>query len=661
MSRTGLVLVLALASASGVEAVSFEEIVEKARALKKPAVVTVPAGTYRIKDTLKLGPELNGVTFRAEGAVTVSGGREVTGWKRHEGDVWVADVPWVTPKKSFRMLTVNGEPRPLAKSPDTPFKFHLAWGGGGNVLYYEPGAFDPKWTDVENGEVTLYHFWTDTHLRIKSIAAETNRVSFVSHARKGFGTGIRNNEEGPNNAWYVIENLYPLMDRPGEWYLDELHAKLYYFAKPGEDLAKAKVVAPVVDTLVEIAGDPEKDGRWAEDIAFEGIRFADANYTLPFNDVNNAQASADVSAAAVMRGAKRCGFRNCAFEHVTGYAVDFRNGARACFAEKCRMQWLGAGGVRLCGAADELEPFAAVRGNRVVDCAIVEYGRRYLSAVGVLVQHASETLVKGNEIRDGFYTGVSVGWIWGYRHSVAWNNVIEDNDISKIGQGVLSDMGGIYTLGFSSGTVIRGNRIHDVDARCYGGWGIYNDEGSTGILVEKNVVWNTKFAGYDIHYARECVVRNNVFALGRLEQLSFTCPERHTTTYLYNNLFYWKSGKLFEGNWGEHPFLYYAHPRRPLESRADTFRIDRNVYFNPNSSLEKTVFGFDVLNNETNGVGFATWQGRGHDLKSVWDDPGFADPEAGDFSLKPDSPAYKLGFTADGVPLKPRRLAVPAK
>ncbi len=52
-------------------------------------------------------------------------------------------------------------------------------------------------------------------------------------------------------------------------------------------------------------------------------------------------------------------------------------------------------------------------------------------------------------------------------------------------------------------------------------------------------------------------------------------------------------------------------------------------------------------------VGFATppelsdwsaWQGRGHDKEGVVDDPMLVDPNAGDFRLRPDSPAPRLGF-----------------
>ncbi len=68
-------------------------------------------------------------------------------------------------------------------------------------------------------------------------------------------------------------------------------------------------------------------------------------------------------------------------------------------------------------------------------------------------------------------------------------NRIVHNHIHDLGQGVLSDLGGIYTNSISPGTRIRYNVVHDVRHRDYGGWGIYNDQGSADILVEKNLVY----------------------------------------------------------------------------------------------------------------------------------------------------------------------------
>ena len=200
-------------------------------------------------------------------------------------------------------------------------------------------------------------------------------------------------------------------------------------------------------------------------------------------------------------------------------------------------------------------------------------------------------------------------------------------------------MGGIYTLGVSPGTVIRNNLIHDIDANHYGGWGIYNDEGSTHILIEDNVVYNTKFAGYDIHYAKEITVRNNIFALGREDQLSRTRLEPHKSVFFENNIVYWTGGKLLSGKWHDEPYEFYFHPKNPNGRRTveSTFDMDWNLYYNPKLPVDSVRFG---------GESFSEWRARGKDVHSLYADPLFIDAARYDFRLRPESPAFALGFRA---------------
>ena len=72
------------------------------------------------------------------------------------------------------------------------------------------------------------------------------------------------------------------------------------------------------------------------------------------------------------------------------------------------------------------------RGVTVSDCKITHVGQRYFSACGVLLMHASECDILHNEIGDLYYTGVSVGWTWGYWGSYAQRNEISFNLIKNI-------------------------------------------------------------------------------------------------------------------------------------------------------------------------------------------------------------------------------------
>jgi len=627
--------------------------------LDRPVTVYLADGMHRLAEPLVLSAEDSGteecpITYTAaEGADPVlSGGRTLTGWKI-EGDRWVLEIPEVRSGRwSFRQLYVDGELRPRAKTPNEGFLRVAGFPDGGREVHYHtdcrrfqfaPGDLDPNWTNLSHVEVIVYHFWTDSHLPIESIDTKSHVVTFRHKAGKVFTDDFTS-----DGARYVVENLFEGLDRRGEWYLDRKAGLLHYLPLEGEDPRRTEVVAPLAPALIRLVGDAV-ERRCVEHVRFSHLRLAHANFELPPGNSNDRQGSAGVAAAITLSGARRCGFENCTIENLGTWAFEVLAGSRENFFRHNRVRHVAAGGFRLDGGTERDHPLLRTAANSITDNVLEYYGDVYPSAVGVLLINTSGNEVAHNLIHHGWYTGVSIGWCWGYQRSTSRDNRIEHNHIHHIGQGLLSDMGAIYTLGVSPGTVIRNNLIHDVEANHYGGWGIYNDEGSSHILVENNVVYNTKFAGYNIHYAKEVTVRNNVFAFGRLEQLSRSRVEPHKSVFFENNIVYWTEGELLSKSWRDKPYAFHFHPKDKGGDRqtSSTFDMDWNVYFNPALAVGEVSF---------NGLTLSEWRKLGKDRHSVYADPRFVDAEDHDFRLQPDSPAPALGFQPiDTTTVGPRK------
>ena len=621
---------------------------KQAGPLKEPVTVRLQAGTYPMAQEVRFGPEDSGtaacpITYTAaEGAaVVLDGGRRSSGWKKHDDKLWVAELPEVASGTwRFRQLYVNGQQRVRARTPNTGY-LRVAGCPEGTPktahyhkdcqsFQFSPGDIRADWANLSDVEVIVYHFWTDSHLPIKTVDTVSNLVTFAHKAGKTFTDDF--SEDG---ARYIVENVFEGLDAPGEWYLNRRTGQLFYFPMPGEDLARAEVVAPFSPAHLRLEGNPA-ERRYVEHLRFRNLTFVHSRFELPPGNSNDQQGSASVPATVTLRGARYCAFEQCRFSNLGTFAFDVMAGCEENQLIGNEIAHVAAGGIRINGGTDRTPPWERTRNNCVTDNWLHHYGRDYPSAVGMLLMHTEGNTVAHNHIHDGGYTGVSVGWVWGYTRSVSQNNRIEFNHIHHIG-GVLSDMGGIYTLGVSPGTVIRNNHIHDVDANHYGGWGIYHDEGSTHLIVENNVVHHTKFAPFNIHFAKEVTVRNNIFALGKLEQASRGRAEPHKSVFFENNIIYWREGELLTQNWKDVPYTFHAHPKDKsgTQTLTNTFEFDWNLYFNPAKKRDEIKWA---------GSTWAEWQQRGKDRHSQYADPLFTNPEQGDFTLRSESPAFALGF-----------------
>jgi parallel beta-helix repeat protein len=304
---------------------------------------------------------------------------------------------------------------------------------------------------------------------------------------------------------------------------------------------------------------------------------------------------------------------------LAGYGIELGRGCQADTISGCDMFDLGAGGIRVGEEAVKSEPLDQNHGHSIIDNHIHEAGVIHSPAVGVCILQSGTNVVAHNEIDHLYYSAISVGWTWGYRETPCRENLIECNHLHDIGQAMLSDMGGIYTLGIQKGTIIRNNLIHDIDSFTYGGWGLYTDEGSTGILLESNIVYHCKSAGFHQHYGRDNVIRNNIFAFNRECQLMRTRAEEHNSFYFTNNIVLFESGELLGQNW-----------------KGDRYVMDGNIYWDNRPGAAENI--------RFSGATLQDWRARGHDMYSLICDPFFVAPRQFDFTLKTNSPAFGLGF-----------------
>ena len=612
-----------------------------------PVTVYLAGGLHLLREPVVFSPQDSGapgapVTYTALAGErpVISGGIPVKGWRPGANGVWTTTLEDVKAGRwYFSQIFVNGKLRKRARTPNQGFLRVKGFPEGTpkTVNYhtdcqsfeFAPGDIDAKWRNPGDVEVIVYHFWTDSHLPIAGIDTARNIVTFKHKAGKVFTDDFT--EDG---ARYIVENVFEALDAPGEWYLDRRTGVLAYIPLPGEDMRAAEVIAPVAPALVRFEGDPE-NRRWVENLVFRGLSFEYTNYQLPPGNSNDQQGSASVPAAITATGLRNSTFERCAFRNLGTWAVDLKDGSRDNSFVGNELSYLAAGGFRVNGGAENQHPLRASSGNRIADNHLHHWGEIYPSAVGVLLMNTSGNVVEHNDIHHGWYTGISIGWRWGYQRSVSRDNRIEYNHIHDIGQGLLSDMGGIYTLGVSPGTTVRYNRIHDVESNQYGGWGIYHDEGSTHILTEKNLVYNTKYCGFNMHYAKECTVRNNIFAFGRIDQVSLGRVEPHVSAYFQNNIVYWTEGVLMKTEKPDETYRFWAGANRKFVDVSSTVESDWNVFYNPREKPEQVRVGSRSL---------VDWQKRGKDTNSRYSDPMFVDAEKRDFRLRPESPALALGF-----------------
>ncbi|MGN0847181.1 MAG: right-handed parallel beta-helix repeat-containing protein [Kiritimatiellia bacterium] len=630
----------------------------KARGDKAAWTVRVKPGHYALKETLVVTPADSGtpeapVTWVGEGEAVFAGGERIGGWTDAGGGVWRAPIPKAPNGEPayFEQLWVNGRRAARARLPNTGYfnirRPTVAPDGAVKGRYLEHATITnaevaalarlPK-DEMPYAQMCVIHKWSFARRILRGVTAADGMAGLCVETWSPFswtGWQVWNEKE----TLVHFENVRSAFDAPGEWFYDAKAGEVLYRPLPGEEMARAVVVAPnaKLSQLVAFRGDPEK-GAYVHDVTFRNIGFAYSDATAtggngPTESWQH-QAASRSDGAVTLAGARRVAFEGCRVRNTGNYALRFNDGCTSNRVVNCTLEELGAGGVWMgAGAGHVAKGEALTRRvirtlapratafNLIDNCTIRGGGRFNPEGTGVAYTHVSDSKVLHCEIHDFFYTGVSVGWTWGFAGSVAQRNEIAFNKIYDLGKGIMSDMGGVYTLGTSYGTTVHDNVIHDVWSYSYGGWALYTDEGSEGIVMERNLCWNTTDGGFHQHYGAGCVIRNNIFAwnrkLGAVRMARQVVQGVPCTLHFVNNIVLVREGPLVGrgprgvgGVWANN--LWWDASGRP----------------------------------ELDGLDWAQWAACGKETGGRYADPQFENAEAGDFRLKAGSPAFALGFKA---------------
>ena len=530
--------------------------IEKARAAVREInqkmtgdiVVVLRAATYSIDRTIVFdhrdsGAAGHNVIYRSHPGETavISGGKKITGWQPDSDGRWKAR----TQIDNFRQLYVNGHRAVRARGG--------ALAGAelfGSDGYKTTNTQMADWGNPSDIEFCYYVVWCHTRCKVKSITREAGHA-VVTMLQPHF-TYARTKEGVRVKLPSYIENALELLDEPGEWYLDRAADTVYYIPKPGENMETARVVAPVVDKLLEVAGTLDRP---VENIHFEGITFAHAGWLGPskiglvdlqanfvldpekplkrtgtVTTVHNEVLKSPAN--IVCHAAKRIRVQRWTVTKLGSAGIDREFGSRDNVISGCHFHDISGtavqGGDVLKNDHHPDDQRMIVKNNAVVDNYIHDVCVEYNGGVGIFVGYTDGSVIGHNEICNLPYSGVSAGWGWGeedagggnpryyqpFKYDTptpAKNNRIELNHIHHVMQ-QLNDGGGVYTLGNQPGSIIRGNHIHHAKG---GPGGIYLDEGSGFIEVTGNVVYNVgramNFNNRAQNRTATCKVHDNFF------------------------------------------------------------------------------------------------------------------------------------------------------
>ncbi len=515
--------------------------------LREEVRIVLRGGVYPLTESIFIRPEDSGtaesptvIAAAPHERPVLSGGVAIGGWKKTEEDVaglpasarghaWVADTPRFNGRGlEFRQLWVDGRKAVRARTPNGDGMTPLAgWERSARVALIPASV--PRPARIEGVEMVLLQQWEIAVLRLDTWREDggKTRVTFAEpESRVEFEHPWPQPVFPPRfrTSVFFLANAIDFLDTPGEWFEDLAGGRIYYWPRDGEDLTRAEVIAPALETLVNVEGTTDRP---VQHVTFEGVAFEHTTWLRPswrghvplqaglfmrdayglrppgtpdWHGLDNQAWLGRPPAAVEVRGARAVNFRRCRIEHTAANGIDLAYAVQDSAVEGAVVRDIGINGLMAGALAeggveahlpydprDERMICARLRlaDNVIADCANEDWG-----GVAVIAGSVRDTTIEHNEISDTSYTGISLGWGWTRTPNAARRNTVRANLLRRVATR-MSDTAGIYTLSAQPGTLVAENVVreitmspwvHDPEHWFY----LYTDEGSSFITVRDN-------------------------------------------------------------------------------------------------------------------------------------------------------------------------------
>lgn len=583
------------------------------------------------------------VTLRArhEGKAVISGGQQIRlDWKQEAGNIYVASVP---AGMDIDQLYVAGLRQPMARFPNAqPGKQRNVYDTWVLDHQAQPNPeMDPLqperialWKNPEGGYVHAMHtaLWGDMHWEIKG-KNEDGTLQLE-------GGWQNNRPSGMHPLYRFVENIKEELDVPGEWYYDRSESKLYYMPLPEIDLDEAKVEIVRLKHLIEFNGTKESPVRG---IHLQGLTFKHTARTFMENKEQLLRSDWTMyrGGAIVFNGAEECSVENCEFDHLGGNTIFVNNYNRYLTVRGCYIHHSGANGIVFVGDPDMVRSPLFRYGNQnyetmdmtpgplgdnypqdcwVDDCLITMTGRDEKQTAPVQISMSQRIRVSHCSIYDVPRAGINIneGTFGGHiiEFCDVFNTVLETGDHGSFNSWgrdrfwtpdvvTISDQVALHP-DMQYWDVLEPNVLRYNRWRCDHGWDVDLDDGSSFYRIYCNLLLN---GGLKMREGYDRVATNNIILNNSL----------HPHVWVRN------SDDVFK-----HNIVFTAYQPAVMNSalgESDRWgkELDYNLFATGQAAMRK----------------FAA---HGADAHSVSADPLFVNPGQGDFRVRPESPAFKIGF-----------------